>query len=51
MGGFPMKSGKVGNLEDFDAEFFGIPHEDANLMDPQLRKLLEASFEAVVDAG
>lgn len=49
--GFPLRSGKVENLEDFDAEFFRISRNEAKLMDPQLRILLEASFEAIVDAG
>lgn len=49
--GFPMHSGKIRNLHKFDAEFFGIPDHHAEYMDPQLRKLLEVSFEAVMDAG
>lgn len=49
--GFPMKSGKIRNLEDFDSQFFKIRGRDADLMDPQSRKLLEVSFEAIVDAG
>ncbi|XP_074596467.1 fatty acid synthase-like [Brevipalpus obovatus] len=49
--GFPTHSGKVENLEDFDADFFDIPDKHAHWMDPQLRKLLEVSFEAIVDAG
>ncbi|XP_074599361.1 fatty acid synthase-like [Brevipalpus obovatus] len=49
--GYPENSGKIENLGKFDAGFFGIPEKDAHFMDPQLRKLLEVSFEAVVDAG
>ncbi|XP_074602404.1 fatty acid synthase-like isoform X2 [Brevipalpus obovatus] len=49
--GFPMNSGKVENLEDFDADFFKVPRKHAKLMDPQLRKLLEATFESIIDAG
>ncbi|XP_074596262.1 fatty acid synthase-like [Brevipalpus obovatus] len=49
--GFPLNCGKVQNLSKFDADFFKIPEKDAHYMDPQLRKVLEVSFEAVVDAG
>ncbi|XP_074599358.1 fatty acid synthase-like [Brevipalpus obovatus] len=49
--GFPTNCGKVENLQNFDAEFFKIPEKHANYMDPQLRKLLEVAFEALVDAG
>lgn len=46
-----MNCGKVENLQNFDADFFKIPPKHANYMDPQLRKLLEVAFEAIVDAG
>ncbi|XP_074599359.1 fatty acid synthase-like [Brevipalpus obovatus] len=49
--GYPENSGKIENLGKFDPSFFGIPEKDAHYMDPQLRKLLEVSFEAIVDAG
>lgn len=49
--GYPPNCGMVQNLEKFDADFFGIPEKDAHFMDPQLKKLLEVSFEAIVDAG
>ncbi|XP_074598058.1 fatty acid synthase-like [Brevipalpus obovatus] len=48
--GYPENSGTIENLGKFDAGFFGIPEKDAHYMDPQLRKLLEVSFEAIVDA-
>ncbi|XP_074596259.1 fatty acid synthase-like [Brevipalpus obovatus] len=49
--GYPENSGKIENLGKFDPNFFGIPEKDAHYMNPQLRKLLEVSFEAIVDAG
>jgi acyl transferase domain-containing protein/thioesterase domain-containing protein/acyl carrier protein len=41
-------------LEDykmFDAEFFGLSPKDAAIMDPQHRKFLESSWEALENAG
>jgi fatty acid synthase, animal type len=38
-------------LEHFDATFFGVHAKQAHLMDPQLRLLLESTYEAIVDAG
>ncbi len=35
----------------FDAEFFGVPPREAELMDPQHRHLLEVAWEALEDAG
>ena len=35
----------------FDADFFGVPEEQAELMDPQHRLFLECSWEAVEAAG
>ncbi|GAB1597533.1 fatty acid synthase-like, partial [Argonauta hians] len=47
----PKRSGKLKELDKFDAAFFGIPPKQANAMEPQLRMLLEVSYEAVIDAG
>ncbi|KAH7955318.1 hypothetical protein HPB52_000278 [Rhipicephalus sanguineus] len=35
----------------FDAQMFGVNPKQAHLMDPQIRLLLETSYEAIVDAG
>ncbi|MEW2301849.1 SDR family NAD(P)-dependent oxidoreductase [Streptomyces sp. NPDC006655] len=43
-----------GVLEDirrFDAEFFGIPRREAEVLDPQHRHLLECAWNAMEDAG
>ena len=47
----PKRMGKIINLNKFDAEYFGINIKQANLIDPQLRILLELSIEAVFDSG
>ncbi|MCG5432535.1 SDR family NAD(P)-dependent oxidoreductase [Mycobacterium sp. MYCO198283] len=39
------------DLPGFDAEFFGVPPREAELMDPQQRLALEVSWEALVHAG
>ncbi|KAL1414010.1 hypothetical protein MTO96_030750 [Rhipicephalus appendiculatus] len=49
--GMPKIHGKIKDLSRFDAEFFSTPPKQANLMDPQLRLLLETSYEAILDAG
>jgi fatty acid synthase, animal type len=47
----PKRTGKIRNLEKFDASFFSILKKHANWMDPQCRILLEHSYEAILDAG
>ncbi|KAF4450830.1 putative polyketide synthase [Fusarium austroafricanum] len=40
-----------GDFASFDASFFSVPAEDAKAIDPQQRILLEASYEALENAG
>jgi len=47
----PPRTGKLYNIDKFDASFFGIDNKEAQTMDPQCRMLLEKTYEAVVDAG
>lgn len=42
---------KLSGLGRFDANFFDIPPEQANYLDPRLRCLLELTTEAIFDAG
>lgn len=49
--GLPLRSGKLNDLSSFDASFFGVHPRQANVMDPQLRIILEATYEALIDAG
>ncbi|XP_006886190.1 PREDICTED: fatty acid synthase [Elephantulus edwardii] len=49
--GLPRRSGKLKDLSKFDASFFGVHPKQAHTMDPQLRLLLEVTYEAMVDAG
>jgi fatty acid synthase len=49
--GLPKRSGKLKDLTKFDASFFGVHPKQANAMDPQLRLLLEVTYEAIIDAG
>jgi len=51
MYGVPSRTGKLKEINKFDAEFFGIHSKLANAMDVQLRILLEVTHEAIVDAG
>ena len=41
----------VNDIDRFDARFFRIAPAEARLMDPQLRLLLETSWQALEDAG
>ncbi|XP_049519259.1 fatty acid synthase-like [Dermacentor silvarum] len=49
--GLPERKGTIRDLSRFDAQFFGVNPKQAQLMDPQMRLLLETSYEAIVDAG
>uniref|UniRef100_A0A1B0B9K0 Fatty acid synthase n=1 Tax=Glossina palpalis gambiensis TaxID=67801 RepID=A0A1B0B9K0_9MUSC len=47
----PKRSGKIYDLEKFDATFFGVHFKQSHTMDPQTRMLIEIAYEAVIDAG
>ncbi|RWS01683.1 fatty acid synthase-like protein, partial [Dinothrombium tinctorium] len=42
---------KLNHYSEFDAEFFEISDQEADLIDPQIRMLLEVVFECIYDAG
>ncbi|WSG63251.1 SDR family NAD(P)-dependent oxidoreductase [Nocardia sp. NBC_01730] len=48
---YTRESGFLQGVGDFDAGFFGIGPREASAMDPQQRLVLEASWEALEDAG
>lgn len=49
--GLPPRAGRLPALDEFDCEFFGIPAEQANFVDFQLRILYEVVYESILDAG
>ncbi|MBS0525437.1 MAG: SDR family NAD(P)-dependent oxidoreductase [Proteobacteria bacterium] len=49
--GYVRASPVLERVDEFDAEFFGFSARDAALTDPQHRLFLEASWEALEDAG
>uniref|UniRef100_UPI00358E27BA fatty acid synthase isoform X2 n=1 Tax=Myxine glutinosa TaxID=7769 RepID=UPI00358E27BA len=49
--GLPKRNGKLKDISRFDATFFGVHAKQANTMDPQLRLILELTYEALIDAG
>ncbi|WP_227979259.1 type I polyketide synthase [Nocardia spumae] len=48
---YTRRGGFLESVADFDADFFGISPREAAAMDPQQRLILEASWEALEDAG
>lgn len=49
--GEPPRFGKIKNLNNFDASFFRVHPKQACVMDPQLRLMLEVTYETLIDAG
>ncbi|XP_072763653.1 fatty acid synthase-like [Anoplolepis gracilipes] len=47
----PPRIGKINNIQKFDAKFFNISAEEAHVIDPGSRMLLEHTYEAIIDAG
>ncbi|KAG5680238.1 hypothetical protein PVAND_009761 [Polypedilum vanderplanki] len=48
---FPHRSGKISDLDKFDASFFSMLKDQTKSTDRQMRILLEYSYEAIFDAG
>lgn len=46
-----MRTGKMKDITQFDAEFFQFPPVLAERTDPQQRMLLEVVYETIIDAG
>lgn len=49
--GLPKRNGTLKDISRFDAQFFGINPKQVENMDPQLRMLLEVTYEAIFDSG
>lgn len=49
--GAVSKIGTMKNLTKFDSTFFNVHPKLAERLDPQIRIMLESTYEAFVDAG
>jgi acyl transferase domain-containing protein/thioesterase domain-containing protein/acyl carrier protein len=49
--GYVRANGMLADIDQFDAEFFGFSPQDAAIMDPQHRILLEVAWEALENAA
>ncbi|XP_066906939.1 fatty acid synthase [Halyomorpha halys] len=47
----PQRTGKLKEVNKFDAAAFGVHFNQAESMDPMNRILLEKSYEAIIDSG
>ncbi|XP_050425474.1 fatty acid synthase [Adelges cooleyi] len=47
----PQRTGKLNEVNKFDAAFFGIHYKQAHTMDPMCRIILEKAYEAIMDSG
>ncbi|MGY1868563.1 HAD-IIIC family phosphatase [Nocardia gipuzkoensis] len=48
---YTFRGGYLGQVDEFDAAFFGIGPREAAVMDPQQRLMLELSWEAIERSG
>ncbi|MEO3797846.1 SDR family NAD(P)-dependent oxidoreductase, partial [Nonomuraea sp. B10E15] len=46
-----LRGGFIDGIAEFDADFFGVSPNEAEMIDPQQRLLMELSWEALEDAG
>ncbi|CAF5061856.1 unnamed protein product, partial [Rotaria sp. Silwood1] len=49
--GLPTRNGKLKEVDRFDVAFFNLHSKQAHNMDPQLRLLLEVTYESICNAG
>lgn len=47
----PKYTGKLNGIEKFDAQFFKVGYQQAIVLEPMSRKLLEHAYGAIFDSG
>ncbi|XP_012543114.2 fatty acid synthase isoform X2 [Monomorium pharaonis] len=45
------RMGTINNIKKFDTRFFQLPFNQAHILTPEVRLLMEHSYEAIIDAG
>ena len=45
------RMGRIPDFHLFDGDYFGIMGQMVEMLDPQVRLIIEATHEAIIDAG
>lgn len=47
----PRHVGKISNIDKFDTQFFKVGYQQARVLEPISRKILEHAYGAIFDSG
>ncbi len=49
--GMSNRMGRIPDFHLFDGDYFGIMGQMVEMLDPQVRLIIESTHEAIIDAG